>query len=142
MKKKLLLFLAILSALICALTISVSATVPDWTETKDLGFAEKTTTDKSTTFDTTSRVMLLDGDTYVTYPTYYIIKGTDTTFTTSSELDFSALNTATEKNFSYASIIKLEVPYGYTISDERAFRTDKGFTSMVYIKLPDSMTTI
>ena len=88
--KKLILFLAVLSAFFCLFAVSASAEVLDWTETQDLGFAPKTTTDGLVTFDTTSRVMLTytvtDPETeetttvYTTYPAYYILKCNDTVF--------------------------------------------------------------
>ncbi|MBQ7761675.1 MAG: leucine-rich repeat domain-containing protein [Clostridia bacterium] len=154
MKKKILLTLLIVSLLACTFAITVGATVPEWTETKSLdGFSAKTTTDGTVTFDTTSRVMLshtvTDPDTqeettvYTTYPAYYILKCTDTIFSSKrTELDFTAINEATNITYSYASILKLEIPVGFTSMEDRNFRDDQGIDCIIYVKIPDTVTSI
>lgn len=136
--KKRYLFLITLIAIMCLFAISVSAAeIPEWTELTDVNIAAKEG------FDTTSRVLLSNGDgTYSTYLSNYIIKGTDTKFSVSNELDFEALKKATGKEYTYASVVRLEVPKGFTESEERAFRKDKGFTSMLTIKIPEGFTRL
>ena len=136
--KKRYLFLITLIAIMCLFAISVSAAeIPEWTELTDVNIAAKEG------FDTTSRVLLSNGDgTYSTYLSNYIIKGTDTKFSVSNELDFEALKKATGKEYTYASVVRLEVPTGFTESEERAFRKDKGFTSMLTIKIPEGFTKL
>lgn len=151
--KKLLLFALVLSCFLCAFAITASAEVLEWTETQDLGFSPKTTTDGTVTFDTTSRVMLMhtvtDPDTqetttiYTTYPAYYILKCTDTVFSSKrTELDFSAINSATGITYNYNSVYKLEIPAGFTSMEDRNFRQGQGMDSAVYVKIPDTVTTI
>ena len=140
--KKTLLVSLLIAVLICmfAIAVSAEAVIPEWTETQtipSIAFKEG--------FDTTSRVLLSNGDgTYTTYPTNYIIDGSDTTFTQSKELNFSVLNKATENKYSYtyASVVRLEIPAGYTSIQERTLRTDKGFTSMVTCKIPEGVLTM
>ncbi len=146
MKRKLLLALTLVAIFTFVFALSVSAEILEWTETQDLGFSPKTTTDGTVTFDTTSRVLLSNGDgTYTTYPTYYIIKGTDTKFSVSTELDFTALNNAitdTGITYSYSSVVKMEIPSGYVSTEARALRSDKGFSAMQFVKLPEGFTTL
>ena len=138
MKKKFLLTLAVIALFVCLFAITVSAVeIPGWTEVTEVDITPKAG------FDTTSRVLLSNGDgTYSTYLSNYIIKGTDTVFDVSDELDFSALRKATGKNYGYESVIRLEVPVGFTESEARAFRADKGFTSILTIKIPEGFTKL
>ena len=137
--KKTLLVSLLIAVLICifAITVSAETVIPDWTETQtipSIAFKEG--------FDTTSRVLLSNGDgTYTTYPTNYIIVGSDTKFSVSKELNFAALNEATGKGYTYASVIRLEVPSGFVSFEDRALRSDKGFTAMLTCKIPEGVTT-
>ncbi len=139
--KKSLLILSLFVIMICTLTITASADslVPEWTDvqnTLSIPFKDG--------FDTTSRVLLSNGNgTYATYPTNYVIVGSDTKFSVSTELDFKALNDATENkySYSYASVVRLEIPSGFITFEERALRSDKGFTSMLTCKIPEGATT-
>ena len=151
--KKLLLFALVLSCFLCAFALTASAEVLEWTETQDLGFSPKTTTDGTVTFDTTSRVMLkhtvTDPDTqetttiYTTYPAYYILKCTDTVFSSKrSELDFTALKSATGISYDYSSVYKLEIPVGFTSMEDRNFRVTDGIDKTVYVKIPEGVTAI
>ena len=138
--KKALLVSLLVAVLICifAITVSAEAVIPDWTETQTI----PSITVKEG-FDTTSRVLLSNGDgTYSTYPTNYIIDGSDTKFTVSKELNFTALNEATGKEYTYASVVRLEIPSGFVSFEDRALRSDKGFTSMLTCKVPEGTTTL
>ena len=88
--KKTLLVSLLIAVLICmfAIAVSAEAVIPEWTETQTIpSIAYKEG------FDTTSRVLLSNGDgTYTTYPTNYIIVGSDTKFSVSTELNFKSLN--------------------------------------------------
>ncbi|MBQ7353398.1 MAG: leucine-rich repeat domain-containing protein [Clostridia bacterium] len=153
MKRKILLTLLLVSLLICVFVIAVGAEVPEWTETKTIdGFSPKTTTDGTVTFDTTSRVMLshtvTDPDTqeettvYTTYPSYYILKCTDTVFSASTtEFDFSSINTATGITYTVDSVCKFEMPTGYTSMGDRVFRTGN-VDCVVYVKLAQGLVSV
>lgn len=140
MKKALLLSL-LMAMLACVFAITVSAetetVIPEWTETQTIS----TITVKEG-FDTTSRVLLENGDgTYTTYPTNYIIDGSDAKFTVSKELNFEALNNATGKGYTYASVIRIEIPVGFVSVDGNTFRSGYGFESLLTCKIPEGVTT-
>lgn len=145
MKRKIFLITLMVALFVCLFAISVSAAdIPEWTDVITYETGENAIAYKDG-FDTTSRVLLDNGDgTYSTYPTNYIIKGTDAVFST-NELDFSALKAASgNSTYGNSSIIRLEVPTGFTSVEARAFRTGAGLkvTSMLTLKLPEGITTI
>ena len=136
--KKFLLLVIMVMLFVCAFAITASAAdIPEWTEVityDSISFKEG--------FDTTSRVLLANGDgTYSTYPANYIIKGTDTKFSVSNELDFTALKSASgNSTYSYASVIRFEMPVGYTTVEARAFKSDKGFSKLQTVKVCEGVT--
>ena len=136
--KKRYLFLITLIAIMCLFAISVSAAeIPEWTELTDVNIAAKEG------FDTTSRVLLSNGDgTYSTYLANYIIDGTDKTFSEKTELNFEALKKATGKEYTYASVVRLEVPSGYTVIGGNTFRKDRGFSNLLTVKIPEGVTKL
>ena len=136
--KKRCLFLIAAIAIVCLFALSVSAAeIPEWSSVTDVDIEAKSG------FDTTSRVLLSNGDgTYSTYLTNYIINGTDTKFSVSNELDFTALSNATGKDYTYASVVRMEIPTGFTEIEARALRKDKGFTSMLTVKIPEGVTKL
>lgn len=141
MKSKICLAIMLIALFAFSLAVSVSAedvSVPDFTEviTYD-AIAYKDG------FDTTSRVLLSNGDgTYSTYPSNYIIKGNDDVFTVSKELDFTALKNASGIEYSYASVIRFEMPVGYKTVEDRAFKNDKGFTALQTVKVCEGVTSM
>ena len=149
MKKKLLLITLLVALFACIFVVSVSAettksgtVIPDWTDVITYETGDKAIPYKAG-FDTEARVLLANGDnTYSTYPSNYIIKGTDAVFTVSSELDFTALNAATGKSYSYASVIRFEMPVGYTSVEDRAFKNDRKFTALQTVKVCEGVTTM
>ena len=141
MKSKICLAIMLIMLFAFSLAVAVNAedvSVPDWTEviTYDaIAYKEG--------FDTTSRVLLSNDDgTYSAYPSNYIIKGNDTTFSVSTELDFTALNNASGKSYSYASVIRFEMPVGYTTVEDRAFKNDKKFTALQTVKVCEGVTSM
>ena len=144
MKRKIFLITLMVALFVCLFAISVSAAdIPEWTDVITYETGENAIAYKDG-FDTTSRVMLSNGDgTYSTYPTNYIIKGTDATFD-EKEIDFTALMTASgNSTYTNASIIRIEIPAGFTSVAESAFRKDKGLkvTGLLTAKFPEGMTT-
>ena len=148
MKKILLTLLVALIVLTLAVSVSAEETanpIPEWTETQTLpGFTPKEG------FDTTSRVMLKNSDgSYVVYPAYYILKCTDDIFqnfssSSTKEIDFTALNAAvadTGEKYSNESVVRLEIPVGFTSVDAQVFRQDKGFISLLTLKVPEGVTS-
>ena len=128
-----------LFACIFAITSS-AADIPEWTDVITYEQGENAIAYKEG-FDTTSRVLLSNGDgTYSTYPSNYIIKGTDAVFS-NNEIDLSALKKASGKNYTNASIIRFEMPVGFTSVQESTFRTDKGLqvTSMLTVKIAEGV---
>ena len=137
MKKKLILMLALV-AIACLFALSVSATP----QKPDLGvsFGEVQEisgfTPPSQRFvNTDERVVLFDGENYITYPSYYIVSDV-TTFNDS--FDFGPLKEATKKNFSLNSIILLEIPEGITGLAGWAVYECK---NCIYVKAPSTVVT-
>lgn len=149
MKNKICLIMLFAMLFVCVFAVAVSAettsngtAIPDWTDVIRFETGENAIAYKDG-FDTTARVLLDNGDgTYSTYPSNYIIKGTDSVFTVSSELDFNALKAATGKNYSYSSVIRFEMPVGYTSVEDRAFKNDKKFTALQTVKVCEGVTTM
>ena len=110
MKKKL--FIAIFIVICMSLLVVVASASAPLPPKPDIGveFGSVTTIDNFTPpsqlfVNTDERVLLVDGNgNYVTYPTYYITKDS-TTF----DVDFKALNSATGGNYSKASVALLKV---------------------------------
>lgn len=153
MRNKTFLILALTLLLACIFAFCVSAegestapVIPEWSEVQIIDSISP-----KEGFDTNARVMLKNSDnSYTVYPAYYILKCTDTTFhnlgTSSKEFDFSALNAAiadtTGESYSYASIVRLEIPSGFVTIQDRIFRKDKGFTALMTIKVPEGVTSM
>ena len=150
MKNKTLLMLALILLFVCVFALFVSAeeattppAIPEWTE---MQIIESISPKEG--FDTTSRVMLKNKDgSYTVYPAYYILKCTDTTFNSGTgEFDFSVLNNAiadtTGETYSFASVVRLEIPSGFVTIKDRIFRKDKGFTSLMTLKVPEGVTSM
>lgn len=141
MKKKLLLLVIMVMLFVCAFAITASAAdIPEWTEVityDSITYKEG--------FDTTSRVLLANGDgTYSTYPTNYIIKGTDATFD-EKEIDFTALKAASgNSTYKNSSIVRIELPVGFTSVDKWMFRPNYGLktTSILTVKFPEGITSL
>ena len=138
MKKKLILMLALIAIVACLFALGVSASP----EKPDLGvsFGEVQEisgfTPPSQRFvNTDERVVLFDGENYITYPSYYIVSDV-TTFNDS--FDFGPLKEATKKNFSLNSIILLEIPEGITGLAGWAVYECK---NCIYVKAPSTVVT-
>lgn len=142
MKNKILLLTVLMLAFALSFVLVINAenpTIPDWTDI----ITYENVIEYKDGFDTTSRVLLSNGDgTYSTYPSNYIIKGNDDVFSVSNELDFTALKAASGKNYSYASVIRFEMPVGYKSVEARAFKNDKGFTALQTVKVCHGVTTM
>ena len=135
MKRKLI-FMLILVAMACLFTLSVSAAPEKPTLAVDFGAVQEISgfTPPSQKFvNTDERVVLFDGENYITYPTYYITSDV-TTFNDS--FNFKALNDATGKEYSFTSVILVELPEGITGLSYRAL---KSCTSCIYIKVPSTL---
>ena len=131
-----------LFACIFAIT-SGAADIPEWTDVITYETGENAIAYKDG-FDTTSRVLLSNGDgTYSTYPSNYIIKGTDAVFS-NNEIDLSALRAASGKNYTNASIIRFEMPVGFTSVQSSTFRTGSGLkvTSLLTVKIPEGVVSL
>ena len=145
MTKKIFLITFMVVLLACLFVITTSAAeIPEWTDTITYETGENAIAYKEG-FDTTSRVMLANGDgTYSTYPTNYIIKGTDTTFD-ENEINFTALKSASgNTTYTNASIVRLEIPVGFTTVNKWLFRTDYGLKikELLTVKFPEGVTSI
>ena len=131
-----------LFACIFAITSS-AADIPEWTDVITYETGENAIAYKDG-FDTTSRVLLSNGDgTYSTYPSNYIIKGTDLEFS-NNEIDFTALKKASGKNYTNASIVRFEMPSGFTSVQSSTFRTGSGLkvTSLLTVKIPEGVVSL
>lgn len=135
--KKLILTLAILSALICALVISVSAaSTSEFGEVEIVGgMDEKSVFGGDGTEDGyTSRVVLFDGKEYHTYPAYYIFTNNVNTTT-----DFRQLNELATKSYGKTSLVRAEVPTNVQKVTGDIF---KGYNDLKYVKFPDTLVEI
>lgn len=137
MKKKIIFILALV-AIACLFTLVISATPEKPDLGVDFGEVQEISgfTPPSQRFvDTDERVVLFDGENYITYPTYYIMQDV-TSFNDS--FDFSALKEATQKDFDLNSIILLEIPEGITALAGWAVYDCK---SCIYVKVPSTVVT-
>ena len=144
MTKKIFLITFMVVLLACLFVITTSAAeIPEWTDTITYETGENAIAYKEG-FDTTSRVMLENGDgTYSTYPANYIIKGNDDVFS-ANELDFGNLKTASgNTTYTNASIVRFEMPKGFKSVEGSTFRLTTGLkpTSMLTIKIPEGVTS-
>ena len=137
MKKRILLSLAIIIALMSVFVIVASADdiSPNFgTMTKVEGMTEKASFGKDGVFETaSSRVLMTDGK---TYPTYYILKDK-----TDMHLDYSELNKLAGASYSNNTISALELCEGITkiLSCWNNGGFKESGTSMEYIKLPSTL---
>ena len=132
--KKLILTMAILSALICALVISVNAaSTSEFGEVEIVGGMDEKSVfgDDGTEAGYTSRVVLFDGNEYHTYPAYYIFTNNVNTTT-----DFSQLNELATKSYGKTSVIRAEVPANVQKVTGDIFR---GYNDLKYVKFPDTL---
>lgn len=136
MKRKLLLFLAIVSALVCVFATAVSAAEADEFGTPEIipGMGEKSAFGEDGVGATfTSRVVMYDGEEYHTYPSYYIFANK-----TETELSFGEINDATGKGYSNMSVIRVEVPKNMLKFWDIFMNNNK----LRYVYLPETVTVI
>ena len=135
MKKKILLSLLIVSALICLLTFSVSAAATDEFGEIEIvaGMNDKSAFGEDSTSNATSRVVMFDGTEYHTYPSYYICKNS-----TQTEPTFDELNEKTGITYDIKSVIRIEFPQNITKTQSK-FRY---MSNVVYIHLPPTVVQI
>ena len=143
MKKKLLITAIVVVAMVCMLTISVSAAAPaPQKPTLSVDFGEVDYIDGFTApselyVDTDERVVLVDEDgNYVTYPTYYVTKN-QATF----DFDFSKLNGAQSIEYKKQSVVLLEIPDGVTTISNGYFGGTGNFPKCIYVQFPGSVTS-
>ena len=135
MKKKLILMFALVAiALLFTLSIGAISQKPDL----GVSFGKTQTIDgivppSQNYVGTTERVLLYDGEEYVTYPTYYI-----TSNSTTFEMTFSAINNATGKNYGKTSVVMVEAPTGIT---HFKLWTFSGYTNVLYCKVPGTVVS-
>ena len=132
MKKKLVLFSAILSVMLCFLAITaMAAEIPEWPDevTTIDGMSDKGVFGTDGTVGATSRVLMSDG---VAYPAYYIFNNSTTLGITFTELS----------GYSASDIVRLEVPKGVTSTGTAALKTENGFTSLKTVVFPEGFTTL
>ena len=132
MKKKLVLFSAILSVMLCFLAITaMAAEIPEWPDevTTIDGMSDKGVFGTDGTVGATSRVLMSDG---VAYPAYYIFRDSATFGITFEELS----------GYSASDIVRLEVPKGVTSTGTSALKTESGFTALKTVVFPEGFTTL
>ena len=117
--KKLLFVLAMSTLLVCLFAFTVSAS--DFSAVT----TDATIDLSNMSTDTTSRVVLTDGENYATYPSQYIVKSGS-----SLSLDFAKINTAFTKNYNKNSIVRFEVPTTVTTVPDN---TIKGITALTHL---------
>lgn len=136
MKKKILIFFAVLSLACCLFALAVSAAeIPEWTEITEVsGMPDKSVFGADGTSGATSRVLMSDGK---TYPAYYICKN-------SASLGFSYTDLSKQTGVTYAAkdVVRLEIPSGVTSSPISVLKTENGYTSLVTASFPEGFTTL
>ncbi len=135
MKKKILIFLAILAVACCFFAVSASAAeIPEWTEITEVsGIPDKSVFGADGTSGATSRVLMSDG---VTYPAHYICKNSSTL-----GISFSDLNSKAGKSYAAKDVVRIELPSGIvTVSD--ALKIANGYTALLTVVIPEGAKTI
>lgn len=117
--KKLIIALAISTLLVCLFAFTVSAS--DFSAVT----TDATIDLSNMSTDTTSRVVLTDGENYTTYPAQYIVKSNS-----SLSFDFSKINTAFTKSYDKNSIVRFEVPTNVTAVPDNTIR---GITALTHL---------
>ena len=139
MRRKMFFLLALVAFVaLFAFSASAAVTAPQ-KPALDVDFGSVTTIDGFTPpsqqfVKTTQRVLLVNGDNYVTYPTYYITKDS-TTF----DVDFENLNAKTGITYTKASIVMLEIPHGITTMTNQYFAY-LNFENLLSCQIPGSVT--
>ena len=139
MKKKLVLFLAILSVLACIFAISITAAENDFGTVETFtGISEKSTFGADgTASGYTSRVVLFDGTNYHTYPSYYIFPNSNSpTALTFDEINAAVKESGETYQYTSSSVIRVEVPQNI-IKVNKCFNNNK---SLVYVYFPATLT--
>ena len=135
--KKVLVFFAVLSAMIFVMAFSASAS------SYEPAFGEPTILDgiaEPTILDTESRVLMTDG---ITYPAYYILNDS-----VSFSPNFSKINNIVGANkYSRATVKALEIPEGTTDlpscwSAGGFFQGDKYEETIEYVRFPSTLQTM
>ena len=149
MKKKIVLLILMMSIFTCLFAITVSASIPEWTDTDNSLDAKMSQTSQyGIVNDTESRIMFSDNK---TYPAWYFIKtenvddflwlGDDTDYNKIG-LDFNNFYEVSGTKYTKADVVKLEVPVGIQGIGQKALSYGNGFTSLKYVKLPEGLTVI
>ena len=163
MKKKIFLFVAIIATLMCFMAISSSAETvlkaQDNNAYGDLSFFDESIsvgrTDRDNGFtpykadgETYSRVVMGDGTTFYTFPSYYImVKNAYESGNPLFQYDFTSLNTAMEtatgKNpgWGITNVYRIELPETMTRLNGGVQSFD-GFSSMIELYMPANSTTV
>ena len=167
MKKKLLLTLLVVMALVCLFTIAVSAeTALKPQETNAYGelslFDESVTVGRTNTKygftpyidaegTTYARIVVGDGTTFYTFPTAYALSNSsiwgDDSHGTIYVLDLTSLNTAmeaqtgTNPDWTYKSVYRIEMPYRVTYLNGGNNQAFTQYSNVVEIYLQPNTTT-
>ncbi|MBQ7225429.1 MAG: leucine-rich repeat domain-containing protein [Clostridia bacterium] len=145
MKKKIFLMLAVMAMLVCVFAISVSAATvkfngQDYTVTTYENVKAKTNIDVKNINDV---VIFSDG---FCCPTAYVFK--DQNYVNGHDsnhgdgkyaFDFGFINGERNKEYTFADILKLDIPQGVVKIGHRAFQD---VTTLVEVSIPSSVTTI
>lgn len=136
MKKKLFLFVLMVSMLVCLFAIVANAQeVPEWTEITEVsGMPDRSVFGEDGTVGATSRVLMSDG---ITYPSYYICKNSN-----SLGISFTDLNSKTGKSYAAKDVIRIEIPKGVVSTPMSALKTESGYTALVTVLFPEGFTTL
>ncbi|MBQ7412281.1 MAG: leucine-rich repeat protein [Clostridia bacterium] len=153
MKKRLLLLTLLVVAIVSLFAISASATETTVENSNfDGGVLYKSTTNEFGTvncvadgvsinsdsyLDNSARVVLKNADgTYSTYPTRYLMKGSDWQ---GPYWDYATLSALTDENYEVASVIRVEIPEGAAGLRSSSF---KNSTELVYVKIASTVTAL
>lgn len=147
MKRKLFLSLILTAVIALALAICVSAYTPNFGDVIEVeGMAEDAIFGDDGKFETyTSRVLMSDGK---TYPAYYILNNNATFSVSFKELN-KALDLTGDAEYKRQSVICLEIcegvttiPNCFSASGEAIFWGDKYTSTIEYIKMPSTLTSL
>ena len=162
MKKRIFLMLAIMAMLVCLFAVSVSAETVLKTQTSnaygDLSFFDESITvgrtDNANGFtpflaDGTSyaRVVIGDGTSFYTFPTYYMLAKNAYESTCLFQYDFSTLNSAmetvtgTNPGWTKANVYRLELPTSIKIITGDSQQKFESFSNLIELTLAPNMTT-
>jgi len=143
------LLITMLIALTMCLLLAFSVSAEEYELVDNLGTPSWYTGNYELMKDTTSKVVLSNGDgTYTAYPAYYILKYSITVKDGAiseayiNGFDYSFVNEKTGRGYGSGAIYKIELPYGLTTIKDNYFGFYPKEANVVELVMSDSITSV